>query len=83
MQFWIDKGAYNGSQLLSENSFKTITTNKVMLSNTSDEGYGFGWNIGFYNGKKVLAHGGGLPGYKSFITIIPDDKTAIIILKIY
>ena len=80
VQMWIDKGAYNGSQLLSENSFKTITTEKIILSNTSDEGYAFGWNVGFDNGKKVLAHGGGLPGYKSFITIIPDDKTAIVIL---
>jgi CubicO group peptidase (beta-lactamase class C family) len=80
MQLWINKGSFNGNQLLSEDSYKTISTIKVMLSNESDEGYGFGWNIGFENGKKVLSHGGGLPGYKSFITLIPAEKTGIIVL---
>lgn len=80
VQVWIDKGVYNGNPFLSENSFATITTSKTMMSPTADESYGFGWNVGFENGKKILAHGGGLPGYKSFITIIPDEKIAIIVL---
>jgi len=79
-QLWINEGVYNGKQYLSKNTFNTITTNKIMLSNTSDEGYGFGWNVGYSNGKKIISHGGGLPGYKSFVTIIPEDKTGIVIL---
>lgn len=80
LQVWINEGVCNGKQLVSKKTFKTITTNKIMLSSTSDEGYGFGWNIGFDNGKKVISHGGGLPGYKSFVTIFPEDKTGIVIL---
>lgn len=80
LQVWINEGTYNGKQLFSKNTFKTITTNKIMLSDKSDDGYGFGWNIGFDNGKKIISHGGGLPGYKSFVTVIPECKTGIIIL---
>ena len=42
--------------------------------------YGFGWNIGFEAGKKVLSHGGGMPGYKSFVTVIPEDSIGIVIV---
>ncbi|HLA59538.1 MAG TPA: serine hydrolase [Puia sp.] len=80
LQVWINKGHYNDRQLFSENTYKTITTAKVMLSNNSDESYGFGWNIGLEAGKKVLSHGGGMPGYKSFITVIPEDSIGIVIL---
>jgi len=80
LQAWIEKGHYNDKQVFSENTYKSITSAKVMLSNNSDESYGFGWNIGFEAGKKVLTHGGGMPGYKSFITIIPKDNIGIVIL---
>ncbi|ANH82403.1 hypothetical protein A8C56_16790 [Niabella ginsenosidivorans] len=57
-----------------------ITTPKIHFSNTSDDGYGFGWNIELENEKKILTHGGGMPGYKSYITIIPGDSIDIVIL---
>ena len=80
LQFWINKGTYNSKKLFSTNTYKTITSAKVMLSNSSDDAYGFGWNIGYEDGKKILTHGGGLPGYKSLIKIIPDDSIGIVIL---
>jgi CubicO group peptidase (beta-lactamase class C family) len=81
MQVWTNTGNSAGKQLISSEALKTITTTKVMLSDKSDESYGFGWNIGFADGKKIISHGGGLPGYKSSVTIIPSDKTAIVILS--
>ncbi len=80
LQVWINKGTYNSKKLFSIYTYKTITNAKVMLSNNSDDAYGFGWYIGYENGKKILSHGGGLPGYKSFIIIIPDDSIGIVIL---
>jgi len=80
VQLWIDKGDFKGKRIFSEDAFKTITTEKIKQSMSSDDGYGFGWNIGYEDGRKVLAHGGGMPGLKSFITIMPEQKTAIVIL---
>lgn len=80
LQLWINEGIHNGNRLLSENSFQTITSPKIMLSKTSAESYGFGWQIETDNGKKVLSHGGGMPGYKSTVIIIPADKSGLVIL---
>jgi hypothetical protein len=81
MKLWINAGSYNGKKILSHDALQTITTPKVMLSGKSTESYGFGWNIGVENGKKVVAHGGGMPGFKSTVSISPDNRTGIVILS--
>jgi CubicO group peptidase (beta-lactamase class C family) len=81
MKLWINEGSYNGKKILSHDALQTITTPKVMLSGKSTESYGFGWNIGVENGKKVIAHGGGMPGFKSTVSISPDNRTGIVILS--
>ena len=81
LQIWINEGGHNGNQILSKNTFKTITTTKIMLSDKSNESYGFGWDIGFDdNGKKVIGHGGGMPGFKSTVSISSENKTGVILL---
>jgi len=80
LEAWINKGTYNDKQLFSEDTYKAITSAKVMFSNKTDDAYGFGWYIGYENGRKIITHGGGMPGYKSLITIIPEDSIGIIIL---
>jgi CubicO group peptidase (beta-lactamase class C family) len=79
LQLWMDQGTYEEKKLLSAAAFHTITSPKVKVSNKSDESYGFGWYIEDGKGK-VLSHGGGMPGYKSFIVIVPQSKTGIVIL---
>ncbi|MEE9429579.1 MAG: DUF3471 domain-containing protein [Melioribacteraceae bacterium] len=41
---------------------------------------GLGWFFYDYSGRKVIAHGGGLIGFISQITFIPEDKIGIIVL---
>lgn len=80
IQMWINKGTYNDRQLFLTDTYKAITSAKVMLSHNADDAYGFGWYIGYENDRKIISHGGGMPGYKSFIAIIPEDSIGIIIL---
>lgn len=80
LQLWINKGSYNGKQLYSTDTYNTITSAKVMFSNSTNDAYCFGWYTGYENGRRVLMHSGGMPGYKSLITIIPDDSIGIVIL---
>lgn len=81
MKMWIDAGVYNENKILSKNIFQTITSPKIMLSEKSTESYGFGWNIGIDNEKKVIGHGGGMPGFKSTVSISLDDRSGIVILS--
>jgi CubicO group peptidase (beta-lactamase class C family) len=43
-------------------------------------GYGLGFFISDYRGKKLLSHTGGLPGYLSKVVMIPDLKLGISVL---
>jgi len=43
-------------------------------------GYGLGWVITDYRGKKIVYHTGVLPGMVSRVTLVPDLKLGIVIL---
>jgi CubicO group peptidase (beta-lactamase class C family) len=43
-------------------------------------GYGLGFFVGDYRGRKLLAHTGGLPGYLSKVVMVPDAKLGIAVL---
>lgn len=45
------------------------------------EGYGLGWGLSMYRGRRVVHHAGGVPGYSSFIGRFIDDSTTIILLS--
>lgn len=42
--------------------------------------YGFGWEIGEFQGAKALRHGGGTMGFRTFILRLPERKLTIIVL---
>jgi CubicO group peptidase (beta-lactamase class C family) len=42
--------------------------------------YGLGWGLREYRGHKFVGHTGGLPGYVSQVTLIPDLKLGVAVL---
>jgi CubicO group peptidase (beta-lactamase class C family) len=42
--------------------------------------YGLGWGLREFRGHKLVGHTGGLPGYVSQVTLIPDMKLAVVVL---
>jgi CubicO group peptidase (beta-lactamase class C family) len=47
---------------------------------TNFAAYGLGWGLTEYRGHKVVSHTGGLPGYVSRVTLVPDLKLGIVVL---
>lgn len=47
---------------------------------SSFNGYGLGFGISDYRGRKLLSHTGGLPGYLSKVVMVPDLKLGIAVL---
>jgi len=43
-------------------------------------GYGEGWNLSDYRGKKLVWHTGGWPGQVSRLTLVPELKLGVIVL---
>ncbi len=43
-------------------------------------GYGLGWNLSDYRGKKVVSHTGGFPGMVSKVAMVPELKLGLVVL---
>lgn len=58
-----------------------MTNTKIFTSEDSEIGYGFGWKIEIDDCQKFIQHGGSMPGYKSTVSIIPEQNIGIVILS--
>jgi hypothetical protein len=47
---------------------------------TNFAAYGLGWSLREYRGHKQVGHGGGLPGYVSQVTMLPDIQLGVVVL---
>ena len=80
LQMYLNKGKTFDEEIISKETFETITSPKIITDNKGLEGYGFGWYIGYENKQKVLFHSGGMPGYKSMIALYPENSLGIVVL---
>jgi D-alanyl-D-alanine carboxypeptidase len=51
------------------------------LASGASTGYGYGWNIGQYDGHLVHEHAGGISGYLTYALRLPDDHVYVAILS--
>ncbi len=51
------------------------------LADGEDTGYGYGWQLGEHNGKKVVQHGGGIFGFRTDAIRIPEEKLYVAVLS--
>ncbi len=85
----LDSGrAANGTQLFTPNTTKNLweLVTPIKVSKTPEQlaplqhnfyGYGLGFFLTDYRGYKMVTHTGGLPGYVSRITMIPNLKLGV------
>ncbi len=74
------KGKYNDQRIFSERQANEMWSNHFAFGNLN---YGLGWFIRYTNGKKVLNHGGGMPGMISDVTLVPEENFGFVILSNY
>lgn len=77
---WLPVWMNGGKPILSTATYEAITSEKIKVSKGSKEGYGYGWFVETTSGMKVLSHGGGMPGYKSFVMILPKKRLGVVVL---
>ncbi len=81
----------DGSRLFSSNTAKQLwaLVTPQTISDPPDElaplksnfrGYALGFGVRDYRGKKIVQHTGGLPGYVSKVTLVPELKLGIVVL---
>lgn len=88
-QLWLNNGIVDGDTLLTESAIRNLwqahTPTPVSARQeewgTNFSAYALGWKVYDYHGSKVVEHDGGMPGYISKVTIMPQDGYAIICLN--
>lgn len=74
----LKKGKFGGKQIFSEAQSNEMWFNQTAMQTAN---YGLGWFIRYWNGKKLLNHGGGMPGMISDVSILPEENFGLVILS--
>ncbi|MEO2007974.1 MAG: serine hydrolase domain-containing protein [Pirellulaceae bacterium] len=78
VRFQLGRGKYEGKQLLSPEMH--AETWKQQIEMTPGAGYGLGWMLQEWNGKKVIEHGGSIDGFAAQITLLPEHNLGYVLL---
>ena len=70
---------YANSPLLSSGSLDAMHTVSMPYGDTG-WGYGFGWNIAWNAGRKIVSHGGGLSGIATYALMVPAEQLGVVVL---
>jgi uncharacterized protein DUF3471 len=83
----LNKGKVSDKQIISEASLAKIHSPLMVYSGTLSRYkerffsfYGMGWGITSYRGHPVIAHDGGIDGFISDVSFLPNDNVGVVIL---
>jgi len=83
----LDNGKYNDQTVIPASAINQTRTPASILGNGGtlyNKGhfslYGLGWLLEEYNGKKIVSHTGGVNGFVTSVTLIPEEKLGIVVL---
>lgn len=70
---------FTGKIVKRESLVKCFTPTK--LNKEESTGYGFGWYIGEFKGRKNISHGGGVYGFVNHAMMLPDEGLYVAVLS--
>jgi hypothetical protein len=83
----LQNGKLNDKQVISANAISQTRQPHSILGNSGHPYnkmnfglYGLGWMLNDYNGKRLISHTGGVNGFVTSVTLIPEDKLGIVVL---
>ncbi len=86
VQFHLDKGKYNGKQVLSEAIVKQMQTQQIVMPGEPEDKelgamtYGMGFFVTTYQGRKLVDHGGNIDGFSALVSFMPKENMGMVIL---
>jgi D-alanyl-D-alanine carboxypeptidase len=78
LSLWAD--ALSSEKLLKKASLDRMTTTAKLPSGQATKA-GYGLQVSDEEGIRIVEHGGGLPGFKSYLLTIPGQRLAVIVLS--
>ena len=82
----LDNGKFEGKQVVPESAIEQTRLPHSILGNgfrLYNEGhfslYGLGWELEEYDGREIVSHTGGVNGFVTSVTLLPEEKLGIIV----
>jgi len=75
---WRWNQALHGGKLISPASYQGMTTPEGAAKASN---YGFGIATGVLRGHPMLSHGGGIHGFASLLSYLPQSRTTVVVLR--
>jgi CubicO group peptidase (beta-lactamase class C family) len=72
LKLLLKKGSYNGEQLFTPETLQACWEPQITMGETV--GYGMGWMLREWDGRKVMEHGGNIDGFSSSVALIPEEN---------
>jgi CubicO group peptidase (beta-lactamase class C family) len=92
MRLNLNGGVFEGSRVLGDRTVREMQRIQYPLGvsvwagenlGRRFNGYGLGWFVSDYKGRKVVSHSGGLTGMISLQTLLPEEGLGVIVLTNY
>lgn len=89
LKVWINKGRFNGREVLPESYIKEAISSQMVVSpgypgaespDLHVSNYGFGWAVSSYRGHYRVDHGGNIDGFSANTAFFPTDSIGIVVL---
>lgn len=77
-------GKYEGRQLIAAASLEEVLAPQINQKRDfyryKRYGYSLGWNLGIYNGDKLVHSFGEFPGFRPHVSFMPEHKIGVVVL---
>jgi len=83
-------GSYRGRRLVSAGSVKEMHAPQMLIPldslierlrpSTHFQAYGLGWSVSDYRGRKLVAHGGAIDGFRAIVGLVPEEQLGVVVL---
>ncbi|MGH1364554.1 MAG: serine hydrolase [Calditrichia bacterium] len=85
MLTWLNKGMFNGKQVIPEKYVRDATTLKNMKDDLYEKeaflwGEGYGWRLRAWHGHYRIRHGGNTTGFTSLMDMYPFEGIGVVVL---
>lgn len=79
LRLMLGGGAYEGKRLVSEKNFRELVTEQMPIA--PKLGYGLGWFLRDWRGRKEVDHGGNVEGFSTMVAMIPEEHLGLVMLS--
>lgn len=73
-------GVFDGKRLVSAKNFGELVAPQMKNIGGTGVDYGLGWYLVNRKGRKIIQHGGSIDGFRSQVSMMPEEKLGFVIL---